>query len=137
MKKFCITSFKVTALSMMVISPFTALIAYYSQNQWDPIKEIQQLKNQNRRDDAIDLVGFLKDNQLNDDDEMADSKKMLLTVLWKRQRHSCWMALEKDRSMIPIPVLVPWPLTFVYSEISVTLPSRHGTNFSKKRISME
>lgn len=43
MKKLCITTFKVTALSVMVISPFGALIACYSQNQWNPIKEIQHM----------------------------------------------------------------------------------------------
>ena len=75
MKKFCITSFKVTALSVIVMSPFWALIAYYSQNQWDPIKEIQRFMHQHRRDEAIDLVRFLMDNRLYAADELDRLEK--------------------------------------------------------------
>ncbi len=71
MKKFCIASFKVTAISMMVMSPYWALIAYCSQNQWDPIKEIQRLMHLHRRDEAIDLVRFLRNSRLHDDDELT------------------------------------------------------------------
>ena len=63
MKTFCINLLKVTALAIIVASSFLALTNRYNENQWDPIQEIHQLKNQNRRDDAIDLVNFLKETQ--------------------------------------------------------------------------
>lgn len=75
MKKICSTTIKVTALSMMVISPYWALIAYFSQNQWDPIKEIQRLMDQDRRDEAAEMVRFLKDNRLHDGDDLGRIEK--------------------------------------------------------------
>lgn len=71
MKKICITSLKLTALVLIALSSFLALVAQYGDNQWDPIREIQQLKNQHRRDDAIDLVQFLKENHIYTWDELS------------------------------------------------------------------
>ena len=75
MKTFCITSLKVTALAIIVASSFLALVAQYGNNQWDPIREIIQLKNQHRRDDAIDLVNFLKENKTYNTDELSSIEK--------------------------------------------------------------
>ena len=63
MKKFCTTTFKLTTLAIIISASFLSLVAQYGENQWDPIQAIQQLKIQHRRDDAIDLVEFLKDNR--------------------------------------------------------------------------
>ena len=75
MKTIFITLFKVTALAMIVASFFLALTNRYGESQWDPIQEIQQLKNQNRRDDAIDLVNFLKENQTHETDDLHKIEK--------------------------------------------------------------
>ena len=71
MKKICITTFKLTALAIIITASFLALVAQYGHNHWDPIKAIQQLKIQHRRDDAIDLVEFLKDNRRYAGDKLA------------------------------------------------------------------
>jgi hypothetical protein len=71
LKNFSITSLlKVTPLVMIAIVSFLVLVVYYGENQWNPIKEIRQLKNQQRRDDAIVLVNFLKDNRICAGDEI-------------------------------------------------------------------
>jgi hypothetical protein len=75
LKTIFITLFKVTALAMIVASFFLALTNRYGESQWDPIQEIQQLKNQNRRDDAIDLVNFLKENQTHETDDLHKIEK--------------------------------------------------------------
>jgi hypothetical protein len=89
LKKICITSFKVTALAFIIVSSFLALVAQYGGNKWDPVKDVQQLKNQHRRDDAIDLVQFLKDNHTYTSDE--------LSIL---ERDIAYGPLEKARSML-------------------------------------
>ena len=89
MKKICITSFKVTALAIIIIVSFLALVAQYSGNKWDPVKEIQQLKDQHRRDDAIDLVAFLKDNHTYTDDELS-----------RLERDVAYGPLDKAKSML-------------------------------------
>lgn len=71
MKKFCTTIFKLTALAIIITASFLALVAHYGNNQWDPILSIQQLKIQHRRDDAIDLVNFLKDTRTYSTDELS------------------------------------------------------------------
>jgi hypothetical protein len=75
LKTFGITSLKVTALAIIVATSFLAIVAQYGNNQWDPIREIQQLKNQHRRDDAIDLVNFLKENKTYNTDELSIIEK--------------------------------------------------------------
>ena len=74
----------------MVMSPFWALIAYYSQNQWDPSKAIQQLKNQNRRDDAIDLVKFLKENQTYNGNELSRLEREVVYSPLERAKAFVW-----------------------------------------------
>ena len=55
---------------MIAIVSFLVLVVYYGENQWNPIKEIRQLKNQQRRNDAIVLVNVLKDNRICAGDEI-------------------------------------------------------------------
>jgi len=90
LKKFCITSLKVTALAIIVASSFLALVAQYGDNQWDPIREIQQLKNQHRRDDAIDLVNFLKENQTYNTDELSSIEKKVGYSPLERIKEFVW-----------------------------------------------
>ena len=72
MKKLCTTTFKLTALTIIITASFLALVAQYGDNQWDPIQAIHQLKDQHRRDDAIDLVNFLKDTRTFSTDELTN-----------------------------------------------------------------
>ena len=90
MKKFCITSLKLTALALIALSSFLALAAQYGDNQWDPVKEIQQLRNQHRRDDAIDLVRFLNQNQHYNDDELSIFEKEVAYNPLERAKSFVW-----------------------------------------------
>jgi hypothetical protein len=89
LKKICITSFKVTALAIIIIVSILVLVVQYGGNKWDPVKEIQQLKDQHRRDDAIDLVAFLKDNHTYANDELANL-----------ERDVAYGPLDKAKSML-------------------------------------
>lgn len=90
LKTFCITLFKAAALALVVSASFLALTARYSDNHWDPIKEIQKLKDQHRRDDAIDLVNFLKDNRTYNAGELSKLKKEVAYSPFQRVKELVW-----------------------------------------------
>ena len=90
MKAFCITSLKVTALVLIVVSSFLALVAQYGDNQWDPVKAIQHLKSQHRRDDAIDLVKFLNENQTESTEELTKLEKEVAYSPLERAKSFVW-----------------------------------------------
>jgi len=48
---------------LLMISSGTALYFQSTGSQFDPIKEIQKLQSQNRRDEALDLVQFYEENK--------------------------------------------------------------------------
>jgi len=50
---------------VIIIMLSSGLALYIQQKgaEFDPVKKINELKNQNRRDDALDLVEFVKENQ--------------------------------------------------------------------------
>jgi len=95
LKTFCITTIKVTALAMIVVSSFLALVANYGDNQWDPIREIQQMKNQHRRDDAIDLVNFLTENHTFNSDELSKLEKEVAYSPLERAKAFVWDGVIK------------------------------------------
>jgi hypothetical protein len=48
---------------LLMISSGTALYYQITESKFDPIKEIQKLQSQNRRDEALDLVQFYEENK--------------------------------------------------------------------------
>jgi hypothetical protein len=50
---------------------------HYQGSAFDPIREIQRLKSDNRRDDALDLARFFRENQFRDQDKFARIEKAL------------------------------------------------------------
>ncbi len=61
LKTVCWSCLKVTVSLAIIISSILAISAHYCSVDWDPIMEINKLKDQNRRDDALDLVAFIKE----------------------------------------------------------------------------
>lgn len=80
---------------MIVVSSFLALVANYGDNQWDPIREIQQMKNQHRRDDAIDLVNFLTENHTFNSDELSKLEKEVAYSPLERAKAFVWDGVIK------------------------------------------
>jgi hypothetical protein len=71
-------------------SSFLALVAQYGDNQWDPIREIQQSKNQHRRDDAIDLVNFLKETHIHGNYDLRKIEKEVAYSPLERTNAFVW-----------------------------------------------
>jgi hypothetical protein len=59
---------------LILISSGTALYYQTTGSQFDPIKEIQKLQSQNRRDEALDLVQFYEENKTIDPQKLKEIK---------------------------------------------------------------
>ena len=55
MKKLCWNCLKFILLFIIIISSSLAIYMHYKGSTFHPISEIQRLKAENRRDDALDL----------------------------------------------------------------------------------
>jgi hypothetical protein len=64
LKKFCWVCLKFILLFIIVISSSLAIYTHYKGSAFDPIREIQRLRSENRRDDALDLARFFKENKI-------------------------------------------------------------------------
>jgi hypothetical protein len=71
LKKLCWNCLKYVLLIVVVISSGFTIYLNYTGSSFDPIKEIQSLRNQNRRDDAMDLTKFYNDAQTEDQEEIT------------------------------------------------------------------
>ena len=56
MKKLCWNFLKFVLLSVIIISSSLAIYMHSKGSAFDPIREIQKLRSENRRDDALDLA---------------------------------------------------------------------------------
>ena len=61
---------KLPLLTLIALSSFLALSTHFRDNPWDPIKTIQALQQQHRRDEALVLVQLLKDNNIRPKEEL-------------------------------------------------------------------
>ena len=77
MKKLCWNCLKFSLLFIIIISSSLAIYTHYKGSAFDPIREIQRLKAENRRDDALDLALFFKENQIADQEKFAIIEKDL------------------------------------------------------------
>jgi len=59
---------------LILISSGTALYFQLTGSKFDPIKEIQKLQSQNRRDEALDLVQFYEENKTIDPQKLKEIK---------------------------------------------------------------
>ena len=75
MKKHLFKLLKVLFVMLMLISSSTALFYQTTGSKFDPIKEIQILQSQNRRDEALDLVQFYEENETIDPQAIEELKE--------------------------------------------------------------
>jgi hypothetical protein len=75
LEKLCWSCLKFVLLFVVIISSTLAIYQSYKGSAFDPIREIKKLKSENRRDDALDLTRFFKENQLGDQDKFAKIEK--------------------------------------------------------------
>jgi hypothetical protein len=62
--------FKFVTLIFVISVSGLALYIHQKSADFDPVKEIQRLKSENRRDDALDMVKFFNENEQANTDEI-------------------------------------------------------------------
>jgi hypothetical protein len=68
---------------------------HYKGLAFDPIREIKKLSSDNRRDDALELVRFFKENQLADQDIFAKIEKDLEYTTAEKIKSFAWNGVVK------------------------------------------
>jgi hypothetical protein len=77
LKKLCWNCLKTGFLIVVIISSAIVILIEFKGPGFDPIREIQILKNQNRRDDALDLATFFKQNERTESIKLSEIEKDL------------------------------------------------------------
>ena len=90
MRKICLVCLKFTLLVTLMISSAVAIYINYSGSQFDPIREIQKLKSQNRRNDALDLARFYRENHTGDAEKLAKLEKELEYTKSEKLKSFIW-----------------------------------------------
>ncbi|MFC1826294.1 hypothetical protein ACFLYZ_02750, partial [Thermodesulfobacteriota bacterium] len=70
MKRIFYNFIQLILLIILVLSSGLTLVSHYAGLKLDPVREIQKLTSQNRRDDALDMLEFFKKNQTGDKDTL-------------------------------------------------------------------
>jgi hypothetical protein len=90
LKKLCWVCLKFILLFIIVISSSLAIYTHYKGSAFDPIREIQKLKLENRRDDALDLSRFFKEIQITDNDKFVKIEKSLKYTAAEKIKSFFW-----------------------------------------------
>ena len=77
MKKLCWNCLKTGFLIVVIISSAIVILIEFKGPGFDPIMEINKLKDQNRRDDALDLATFFKQNGRSESTKLSTIEKDL------------------------------------------------------------
>jgi len=90
LKKISWYCLKFMLLSVIIISSSLAIYMHHKGSAFDPIREIQKLRSENRRDDALDLSRFFKENQIADQDEFDQIEEALEYTAAEKVKSFIW-----------------------------------------------
>jgi len=88
--KICWTCLKYVLLIVIIVSSAFTIYLNHTGSSFDPIKEIQLLRNQNRRDDALDLAKFYRENQTGDQERIAALQNDLEYTATEKIKSVAW-----------------------------------------------
>ena len=95
--KVCWTCLKYALLIIIIISSALTIYLNYTGSSFDPIKEIQSLRRENRRDDALDLVKFYSENQTGEQERIAALKNDLEYTITEKIKSCVWDGVIKGQ----------------------------------------
>ena len=84
MKKLCWSIIRGVVLVFIILSSGLAIYIHHKGEDFDPVKEIQKLRINNRRDDALDLTRFLRENQIGDVKRLEKLENDLEYGFWEK-----------------------------------------------------
>jgi hypothetical protein len=88
--KVCWTCLKYVVLIIVIFSSALTIFLNYTGSTFDPIKEIQSLKSQNRRDDALDMAKFYNESQTENQERIATLKNDLEYTATEKFKSVAW-----------------------------------------------
>ena len=97
MPKVCWTCLKYPLLIVIILSSALTIYLNHTGSSFDPIKEIQSLKMQNRRDDALDLAKFYNENQTGNQEKIAALKNDLEYTTTEKIKSCAWDGFIKGQ----------------------------------------
>jgi len=90
LKKLCWNCLKFSLLIVIIISSSLAIYMHHRESAFDSIREIQKLISDNRRDDALGLVRFFRENQIADQDKFSQIEKDLEYTAAEKIKSFVW-----------------------------------------------
>lgn len=90
MKRHVFTCIKYAILIFIILSSSLALYVHFKGSNFDPIEEIQKLKNENRRDEALDLARLYLDNQTGDTRKIEQLEQDLEYTPYEKVKSLTW-----------------------------------------------
>jgi hypothetical protein len=95
LKKLSWRCFKLGILVFVILSSGLALYVHHKGEGFDPIREIQRLKNENRRDDALDMARFFRENQTGDFKKIEELENDLKYTFLEKVKSFTWNGVIK------------------------------------------
>jgi len=90
LKIICWSCLKFVLLLIIIISLSLVIYLDCKGSAFDPIREIQKFSSDNRRDDALDLVRFLRENQIANQDKFVKIEKALEYTTAEKTKSLVW-----------------------------------------------
>ena len=86
---------KAGILIFIILSSGFALYVHHKGEGFDPVREIQRLKNENRRDDALDMARFFRENQTGDFKKIEELENDLNYTFFEKIKSFTWDGVIK------------------------------------------
>jgi hypothetical protein len=87
--------FKAGVLIFIILSSGFALYVHHKGEGFDPVREIQRLKNENRRDDALDMARFFRENQTGNIERIEELENDLNYTFLEKIKSFTWNGVIK------------------------------------------
>ena len=90
MKRILRKYFELGLVWFVVLSSGLALYMSWTGDSFDPVREIEKLRNENRRDDALDLAKVFRESQAGEDHELEEIKESLEYTTGEKVKSFIW-----------------------------------------------
>lgn len=95
MKRIFWNFIKVGVLIFVIISSGLALYVHYKGEGFDPVREIQRLRRENRREEALDIARFFSESQAGDTEKMKELEEALEYTRLEKVKSFTWNGAVK------------------------------------------
>ena len=95
MKKVFVSCLKGGVLVFVILSSGLALYIHYQGKNFDLVREIQRLKQENRRDEALDMARFFGKNETSDKEKLKELERELEYSTFEKIKSFTWNGVIK------------------------------------------